>query len=42
MADLRTAIDGYSQAGKTHVVNFLRKFGYRWHKGIIEPLPQTV
>jgi len=42
MADLRTAIDGYYQAGKTHVVHFLRKFGYRWHKGIIEPLPQTV
>jgi transposase len=29
MADLRTAIDTYYQAGKTHVVNFLEKFGYR-------------
>jgi transposase len=42
MADLRTAIDGYYQAGKKHVVNFLQKFGYRWSKGIIVPLPQTV
>ena len=25
MADLRTAIDGYYQAGNTHVVNFLYK-----------------
>ena len=42
MAELRTAIDGYYQAGKTHVVNFLQKFGYRWNEGILEPLPQTV
>jgi len=42
MADLRTAIDRYYQAGKKHVVNFLQKFGYRWVDGIIEPLPQTV
>ena len=42
MADLRTAIDGYYQAGKKHVVNFLQKFGYRWVNGVIEPLPQTV
>jgi len=42
MADLRTAIDSYYQAGKTHVVNFLQKFGYRWVNGMIEPLPQTV
>jgi transposase len=41
-AELRTAIDDYYQAGKTHVVNFLQKFGYRWHEGILEPLPQTV
>jgi len=41
MTDLRTAIDGYYQAGKTHVVNFLQKFGYRWNAGILEPLPQT-
>ena len=42
LADLRTAIDGYYQAGKQHVVNFLQKFGYRWINGVIEPLPQTV
>jgi transposase len=42
MTELRTAIDGYYQAGKKHVVNFLQKFGYRWDKGILEPLPQTV
>jgi transposase len=42
MADLRTAIDGYYQAGKKHVVNFLQKFGYRWVDGILQPLPQTV
>jgi transposase len=42
MADLRTAIDGYYQAGKKHVVNFLQKFGYRWTNGILQPLPQTV
>lgn len=41
MADLRTAIDTYYQTGKTHVVNFLEKFGYRWHEGIIQPLSQT-
>ena len=41
-ADLRTAIDGDYQAGKKHVVTFLQKFGYRWRKGVIEPLPQTV
>jgi transposase len=42
MADLRTAIDGYYQAGKKHVVTFLQKFGYRWDEGVIQPLPQTV
>jgi transposase len=42
MADLRTAIDSYYQAGKNHVVNFLQKFGYRWRNGVIELLPQTV
>jgi transposase len=42
MADLREAINGYYQAGKKHVVNFLQKFGYRWVDGIIQPLPQTV
>jgi transposase len=42
MADLRTAIDSYYQAGKNHVVNFLQKFGYRWSNGVIELLPQTV
>jgi len=42
MADLRTAIDGYYQAGKKHVVTFLQKFGYRWSDGVIQPLPQTV
>ena len=42
MADLRTAIDGYYQAGKKHVVNFLQKFGYRWVNGVIQPLPQPV
>jgi len=42
MADLRTAIDSYYQAGKKHVVNFLQKFGYRWVDGILQPLPQTV
>jgi transposase len=41
-ADLRTAIDGYYQAGKKHVVNVLQKFGYCWVDGILEPLPQTV
>jgi transposase len=41
MTELRTAIEGYYQAGKTHVVNFLQKFGYRWNAGILEPLPQT-
>lgn len=42
MADLRTAIDGYYQAGKKHVVHFLEKFGYHWVEGVIQPLPQTV
>jgi transposase len=42
ITELRTAIDQYYQAGKTHVVNFLQKFGYRWVDGILEPLPQTV
>jgi DDE superfamily endonuclease/Winged helix-turn helix len=42
MADLRTAIDGYYQAGKKHVVNFLQKFGSPWVDGVLEPLPQTV
>ena len=42
MADLRTAIEGYYQAGKKHVVNFLQKFGYRWVDGVIQPLPQPV
>jgi transposase len=42
LADLRTAIDGYYQAGKKHIVNFLQKFGYRWRNGVIEPFPQTV
>ncbi len=42
MADLRTAIDGYYQAGKKHVVTFLQKFGYCWDNGVIQPLPQTV
>lgn len=42
MTELRTAIDGYYQVGKMHVVNFLQKFGYRWNAGILEPLPQTV
>jgi transposase len=42
LADLRTAIDDYYQAGKKHVVTFLQKFGYRWRQGVIEPLPQTV
>jgi transposase len=42
LADLRTASDGYYQAGKKHVVNFLQKFGYRWVDGVIQPLPQTV
>jgi transposase len=42
MADLRTAIDGYYQAGKKHVVHFLQKFGYRWVDGLLQPLPQTV
>jgi hypothetical protein len=42
MVDLRTAIDGYYQAGKKHVVNFLQKFGYRWVDGVIESLPQTL
>jgi transposase len=41
IADLRTAIAQYYQAGKTYVVTFLQKFGYRWVEGIIEPLPQT-
>jgi transposase len=42
IAELRTAIDRYYQAGKKHVVNFLQRCGYRWVNGIIEPLPQTV
>jgi transposase len=42
LAELRTAIDGYYQAGKKHVVTFLEKFGYRWVEGVIQPLPQTV
>ena len=42
MTELRAAIDGYYQAGKTHVVTFLEKFGYRWMDGVIQPLPQTV
>ncbi len=42
MADLRTAIDGYYQAGKKHVVTFLQKFGYRWSDGVLQPLSQTV
>jgi hypothetical protein len=42
LADLRTAIDQYYQAGKQHVVNFLQKFGYRWVDGFLEPLPQPV
>jgi len=42
LAELRTAIDGYYQAGKKHVVTFLEKFGYRWVDGVIQPLPQTV
>jgi hypothetical protein len=42
LAELRTAIDDYYQAGKKHVVTFLQKFGYRWRQGVIEPLPQTV
>ncbi|NOT57660.1 MAG: hypothetical protein HOP18_23900 [Deltaproteobacteria bacterium] len=42
MTELRTAIDGYYQAGKNHVVTFLQKFGYRWSNGILEPLPPTV
>jgi transposase len=40
-ADLSAAIDGYYQAGKTHVVNFLEKFGYCWRAGVIQPLSQT-
>ena len=39
--DLRKAVDGYYQAGKRHVVNFLKKFGYRWRAGVIYELPQT-
>jgi transposase len=42
MADLRTAIDGYSQTGKKPVVTFLPKFGYRWSDGVLQPLSQTV
>jgi len=42
IADLRTAIDGYYQAGKKHVVTFLQKFGYRWSEGVLQPLSQTV
>jgi transposase len=42
LADLRTAIDDYYQAGKKHVITFLQKFGYRWRHGVIELLPQTV
>ncbi len=42
MADLRAAIDGYYQAGKKQVVQFLEKLGYRWVEGVIQPLPQTV
>ena len=40
--DLRAASDRDYQAGKTHVVTFLQKFGYRWVDGILEPLPQPV
>ncbi len=42
MEDLRKAINGYYQAGKKHVVNFLEKFGYTWLDGVIHPLSQTV
>ena len=42
LADLRTASDGYDQAGKKHVGNFLQKFGYRWVDGVIQPLSQPV
>jgi transposase len=42
IADLRTAIDGYYQAGKRHVVNFLQRFGYCWVNGLLQPLPQPV
>lgn len=41
MEDLQKAVDGYYQAGKQHVVNFLEKFGYTWCNGVIQPLPQT-
>ncbi len=40
LEDLQQAIDGYYQAGKRHVVNYLEKFGYTWEKGVIHPLPQ--
>ncbi len=40
LADLQQAVDGYYQAGKRHVVNFLEKFGYTWRNGVIHPLPQ--
>jgi transposase len=42
LEDLRKAINGYYQAGKKHVVNFLEKFGYTWLDGVIHPLSQTV
>lgn len=38
--DLSKAVDGYYQAGKQHVVNFLAKFGYMWKDGVICELPQ--
>lgn len=41
MEDLSKAVDGYYQAGKKHVVNFLEKFGYTWVNGVIHPLPET-
>ena len=40
MADLRTKIDKYYQAGKKHAVNFLAQFGYQWLGGRICPLPE--
>ena len=42
LAELRTALEGYYQAGKKPVGTFLEKFGYRWVEGVIQPLPQTV
>lgn len=38
-ADLSQAIDAYYQKGKHYVVHFLEKFGFRWEKGRIYPLP---